>query len=91
MAIAICRGIVGSGRREAASWRRFMSTSSWWDHVEPAAKDPILGVTEAFLADPSPEKGAYRDDDGKPVVLECVRKPRGGCWKPKTYPRPSSC
>ncbi|KAG0454760.1 hypothetical protein HPP92_024052 [Vanilla planifolia] len=79
MAIAICRGIVGSGRREAASWRRFMSTSSWWDHVEPAAKDPILGVTEAFLADPSPEKvnvgvGAYRDDDGKPVVLECVRE-----------------
>ncbi|MCL7048392.1 hypothetical protein MKW94_005144 [Papaver nudicaule] len=55
---------------------RFMS--SWWNHVEPAPKDPILGVTEAFLADPSPHKvnvgvGAYRDDNGKPVVLECVR------------------
>lgn len=24
--------------------------------MEPAAKDPILGVTEAFLADPSPDK-----------------------------------
>ncbi|KAL2475007.1 Aspartate aminotransferase [Abeliophyllum distichum] len=57
---------------------RSMSTS-WWKHVEPAPKDPILGVTEAFLADPSPDKvnvgvGAYRDDNGKPVVLECVRE-----------------
>ncbi|CAN6706375.1 unnamed protein product [Malus baccata var. baccata] len=52
---------------------------SWWRSVEPAPKDPILGVTEAFLADPSPDKvnvgvGAYRDDNGKPVVLECVRE-----------------
>jgi hypothetical protein len=30
--------------------------SSLFGHVEPAPKDPILGVTEAFLADPSPEK-----------------------------------
>lgn len=30
--------------------------STWWRSVEPAAKDPILGVTEAFLADPSPDK-----------------------------------
>lgn len=57
---------------------RLMSTS-WWKHVEPAPKDPILGVTEAFLADPSPNKfnvgvGAYRDDNGKPVVLDCVRE-----------------
>lgn len=34
---------------------RSMSTA-WWRHVEPAPKDPILGVTEAFLADPSPSK-----------------------------------
>lgn len=32
------------------------SMSSWWRSVEPAPKDPILGVTEAFLADPSPSK-----------------------------------
>lgn len=32
------------------------SMSSWWKSVEPAPNDPILGVTEAFLADPSPEK-----------------------------------
>eukprot|EP00793_Prasinoderma_coloniale_P002323 PRCOL_00002831-RA len=43
-----------------------------------APVDPILGVTEAFKADTNPLKmnvgvGAYRDDDGKPVVLDCVR------------------
>ncbi|KAL2529037.1 Leucine rich repeat N-terminal domain-containing protein [Forsythia ovata] len=48
-------------------------------HVEPAPKDLIIGVTKAFLANPSPNKvnvgvGAYRDDNGKPVVLECVRE-----------------
>ncbi|XP_009803289.1 aspartate aminotransferase, mitochondrial [Nicotiana tabacum] len=55
------------------------SLSSLWRNVEPAPKDPILGVTEAFLADPTPHKvnvgvGAYRDNNGKPVVLECVRE-----------------
>ncbi|KAI4996730.1 hypothetical protein ZWY2020_052072 [Hordeum vulgare] len=83
-------------------------------HVEPAPKDPTLGVTEAFLADPPPLlppsslvpslacffvrdllrpnecrqrrqlvlrngsmyelQGTYRDDDGKPVMLDCVRR-----------------
>lgn len=32
------------------------SMSSWWQSVDPAPKDPILGVTEAYLADPSPDK-----------------------------------
>lgn len=36
--------------------RSMSSSSSWWRSVEPAAKDPILGVTEAFLADPTPTK-----------------------------------
>ena len=41
--------------------------------------DPILGVTVAFKADTDPNKmnlgvGAYRDDNGKPFVLSCVRK-----------------
>lgn len=62
--------------------RGFQASSmaaTWWGHVEPAPKDPILGVTEAFLADNHPQKmnvgvGAYRDDNGKPVVLECVRE-----------------
>ncbi|XP_047176989.1 aspartate aminotransferase, mitochondrial [Vigna umbellata] len=65
-------------RRSSVAGTRFMSTS-WFRSIEPAPKDPILGVTEAFLADQSPNKvnvgvGAYRDDDGKAVVLECVRE-----------------
>lgn len=41
--------------------------------------DPILGVTEAFKRDNNPKKmnlgvGAYRDDNGKPFVLNTVRK-----------------
>jgi hypothetical protein len=39
---------------------RCMSSSSrafgWWEHVSPAPKDPITGVTEAFLADTNPNK-----------------------------------
>ncbi|MCD7473454.1 L-asparaginase 1 [Datura stramonium] len=31
-------------------------SSSWWRNVQPAPKDSILGVTEAFLADRSPDK-----------------------------------
>jgi aspartate aminotransferase, mitochondrial len=93
------------GRQGQPALARAMA--SWFGHVEPAAKDPILGVTEAFLADTSPAKvnvgvvrppslalspclcfflpsghdgnvpskqGAYRDDNGRPVVLECVRE-----------------
>lgn len=43
--------IIGSGAVFGAR-----SMTSWWRNVEPAPKDPILGVTEAFLADPSPNK-----------------------------------
>lgn len=76
---------------------------TWFGNVEQAPKDPILGITEAFLADDNPKKmnlgvvsfacrrlghikriavmilevffqGAYRDDNGKPVVLNVVRQ-----------------
>merc|ERR1719499_2340253 len=48
-----------------------------WAGVKMGPKDPILGVTEAYKADADPRKlnfgvGAYRDDDGKPVVLNSV-------------------
>jgi aromatic-amino-acid transaminase len=47
--------------------------------VEMAPADPILGVTEAFNQDTSPDKinlgvGVYYDDDGRVPVLECVRR-----------------
>jgi aromatic-amino-acid transaminase len=43
-----------------------------------APSDPILGVTEAFVADTNPRKvnlgvGVYYDNDGKIPLLECVR------------------
>uniref|UniRef100_A0A3B4Y7H0 Aspartate aminotransferase n=1 Tax=Seriola lalandi dorsalis TaxID=1841481 RepID=A0A3B4Y7H0_SERLL len=52
---------------------------SWWGGVQMGPPDPILGVTEAFKKDANPKKmnlgvGAYRDDQGKPFVLSCVRK-----------------
>lgn len=56
-----------------------MSNTHWWSNVKMAPPDPILGVTDAFKRDTNPKKinlgvGAYRDDNGKPYVLECVRK-----------------
>ncbi|KAK5979781.1 hypothetical protein GCK32_010630, partial [Trichostrongylus colubriformis] len=53
--------------------------TTWWKHVEMGPPDAILGVTEAFNRDTNPQKmnlgvGAYRDDQGKPFVLPCVRE-----------------
>jgi aromatic-amino-acid transaminase len=47
--------------------------------IEMAPRDPILGVTEAYVADTNPNKvnlgvGVYYDDNGKVPVLECVRQ-----------------
>ncbi len=47
--------------------------------VEMAPRDPILGITEGFNADPNPNKvnlgvGVYYDDNGKVPLLECVRR-----------------
>jgi aspartate aminotransferase len=47
--------------------------------MTPAIPDPVFGLIHFFLADPNPKKvllgvGAYRDDNGKPVVLNCVKK-----------------
>src|SRR5581483_11054474 len=47
--------------------------------VVMAPSDPILGITEAYVADPNPKKvnlgvGVYYDDQGKVPLLECVRQ-----------------
>ena len=52
---------------------------SVWSKVPLGPPDAILGITEAFKVDPATEKinlgvGAYRDEAGKPFVLNCVRK-----------------
>ena len=56
-----------------------LSQSSLFANVDLAPRDPILGITEAFHADPNPNKvnlgvGVYTDDEGKVPVLECVRR-----------------
>ncbi|XP_004291203.1 PREDICTED: aspartate aminotransferase, cytoplasmic [Fragaria vesca subsp. vesca] len=48
-------------------------------HVVQGPEDPILGVTVAYNKDQSPNKvnlgvGAYRTEEGKPLVLNVVRK-----------------
>eukprot|EP01119_Soliformovum_irregulare_P010006 TRINITY_DN2422_c0_g1_i1.p1 TRINITY_DN2422_c0_g1~~TRINITY_DN2422_c0_g1_i1.p1 ORF type:complete len:448 (-),score=138.35 TRINITY_DN2422_c0_g1_i1:166-1461(-) len=50
-----------------------------WGKVEKGPEDPILGVTVAFNKDTHPKKinlgvGAYRDDNGKPFTLSCVKQ-----------------
>eukprot|EP00960_Hanusia_phi_P069762 767160-Hanusia_phi.AAC.2 len=56
-----------------------VQAGSMWAKVEMAPPDPILGVAVEYNKDPSPKKvnlgiGAYRDDNGKPLVLKCVRE-----------------
>jgi aromatic-amino-acid transaminase len=53
-------------------------TPSPFAAVPMAPSDPILGVTEAYVADQNPKKvnlgvGVYYDDNGKIPLLECVR------------------
>ena len=65
---------------------------AFFDAVEMAPRDPILGLNEQFLADARPMKvnlgvGVYTDENGKIPLLACVRaaeetmmeapKPRG--------------
>lgn len=51
---------------------------SQFAHVEMVPGDPILGLTEQFLADPRPHKinlgvGVYVDENGRVPLLHCVR------------------
>ena len=62
-----------------ASARSFASGNSLWGKIENAPPDPILGLNDAFKKDTDPKKvllgmGAYRDNDGKPLILGCVKK-----------------
>jgi aromatic-amino-acid transaminase len=58
-----------------------------------APGDPILGVTEAFVADANPKKvnlgvGVYYDDEGRVPLLESVRRAeeqRVGSRTPRAY------
>jgi Aspartate/tyrosine/aromatic aminotransferase len=65
---------------------------SLFSQVTAAPPDPILGLTEAFVADPRPGKvnlgvGVYQDESGKVPVLECVRE-AGNRINAEGAPRP---
>jgi len=56
-----------------------IQTPSLFAAVEMAPKDPILGLTETFLADQRPERvnlgvGVYYDDHGKLPLLKAVKQ-----------------
>ena len=53
--------------------------SSLWSHVEVGPPDPIFGILEAYNKEQRSPKvnltvGAYRDNEGKPYVLDVVKK-----------------
>jgi aromatic-amino-acid transaminase len=55
------------------------SSSALFSAIELAPRDPILGITEAFVADQNPQKvnlgvGVYYDEAGKVPLLDCVRR-----------------
>lgn len=54
------------------------SPCAFTDEIKAAPADAILGIKTLFLASKNPNKvnvsiGAYRTDEGKPLVLKCVR------------------
>ena len=69
------------------------ASSPLFSAIEMAPRDPILGITEAFNADPNPAKvnlgvGVYYDDNGKVPLLECVKKAEAILiekFSPRTY------
>ena len=55
------------------------ATHSRFSSISAAPPDPILGLSEAFAADPNPDKmnlsvGVYKDADGRTPILDCVRE-----------------
>ena len=50
-----------------------------WRDLEAAPPDPVFGLIHNFLADENPKRvllgvGIYKGEDGKPYVLETVKK-----------------
>jgi aromatic-amino-acid transaminase len=68
-----------TGHSFAASAMNAPLAASLFGAVDMAPRDPILGVTDAFVADANPRKvnlgvGVYCDDAGKVPLLECVKR-----------------
>ncbi|KAL3645908.1 Aspartate aminotransferase 3, chloroplastic [Castilleja foliolosa] len=85
---ALARHLEGSSPTAMASGNQSIAAAptsgstgsrSVFDHVVQGPEDAILGVTVAYNKDSSPVKlnlgvGAYRTEEGKPLVLNVVRK-----------------
>ena len=70
------RFVQGANRTLVRNQRAAFSN---WAGLSAAPADPILGLNDAFKKCTDPRKvllgmGAYRDDDGKPFILPCVRR-----------------
>ncbi|MGN6702373.1 MAG: aromatic amino acid transaminase [Burkholderiaceae bacterium] len=67
--------------------------ASLFDAVDMAPRDPILGITEAYVADKNPGKinlgvGVYCDENGKVPLLDCVHQAEQQLMQklaPRTY------
>ena len=60
-----------------------------FDAVPNAPQDPILGLTDAFRADPNPRKinlsvGVYKDATGKTPIMQCVKEAEGRILRNET-------
>lgn len=78
---SLSRSLLRPQSRAAARYaaRTMATSSSPWSQFEMAPTDPIVGLNEIYNKDDFPNKvivgvGAYRDDQGKPYVLPCVRE-----------------
>ena len=72
----LSRFIQGANRQLISQRAANFST---WSALTAAPADPILGLNDAFKKDTNPKKvllgmGAYRDDDGQPFILPCVKR-----------------
>jgi len=78
------------GLSATASTSRSLGSLSHYKDIPMGPPDAILGLNEAFGKDQNPDKvtlgvGAYRGDDGKPVVLPSVRKAEELLLQDKVY------
>ena len=69
----------GENTSSSSDQNQVAEIASVWGRLDAATPDPVFGLIHFFLKDPSEKKvllgvGAYRDDSGKPFVLESVRK-----------------
>ena len=78
---SVTNSVSSAGLRPVKNIMDIQSQPSNWAAIPQAPADKILGLNEEYLKDPFTGKislgvGAYRDDNGKPFVLNSVREAR---------------